>query len=46
MGKIELITCGVDQLEAVFALCEVHMADNAKVIDDLKARWGDDDGAV
>ncbi|MHC9873608.1 pentapeptide repeat-containing protein [Corynebacterium diphtheriae] len=33
-------------LEAVLALCEVHMADNAQVIDDLKAKWGDDDGAV
>lgn len=29
-------------LETVFALCEVHMADNAKVIDDLKAKWGGD----
>lgn len=33
-------------LEAALALCEVHMADNAKVIEVLKARWGDDDGAV
>ncbi|MHD0241475.1 pentapeptide repeat-containing protein [Corynebacterium diphtheriae] len=31
-------------LEAVLALCEVHMADNAQVIDDLKAKWGDDEG--
>ncbi|CAB0836797.1 pentapeptide repeat-containing protein [Corynebacterium diphtheriae] len=29
-------------LEAVFALCEAYMKDNAKVIDDLKARWGGD----
>lgn len=27
-------------LEAALALCEAHMADNVKVIDDLKARWG------
>ncbi|CAB1000403.1 pentapeptide repeat-containing protein [Corynebacterium diphtheriae] len=33
-------------LEAVLALCEVHMADHRQVIDDLKERWGDDDGAV
>lgn len=33
-------------LEAVLALCEVHMADHTQVIDDLKAKWGDDDGAV
>lgn len=33
-------------LEAVFALCEAYMKDNAKVIDDLKAKWGDDHGAV
>ncbi|CAB0973141.1 pentapeptide repeat-containing protein [Corynebacterium diphtheriae] len=33
-------------LEAVLALCEVHMADHTQVIDDLKARWGGDDGAV
>ncbi|CAB0577380.1 pentapeptide repeat-containing protein [Corynebacterium diphtheriae] len=30
-------------LEAVLALCEVHMADHTQVIDDLKARWGGDD---
>ncbi|CAB0943011.1 pentapeptide repeat-containing protein [Corynebacterium diphtheriae] len=28
-------------LEAVFALCEAYMKDNAKIIDDLKAIWGD-----
>ncbi|CAB0494257.1 pentapeptide repeat-containing protein [Corynebacterium diphtheriae] len=27
-------------LEAVFALCEAYMKDNAKIIDDLKAAWG------
>lgn len=31
-------------LETVFALCEVHIADNAKVIDDLKAKWGHNEG--
>lgn len=31
-------------LEAVLALCEVHMADHRQVIDDLKERWGDDEG--
>ncbi|CAB0942690.1 pentapeptide repeat-containing protein [Corynebacterium diphtheriae] len=33
-------------LEAALALCEAHMADNVKIIDDLKAKWGDDHGAV
>lgn len=33
-------------LEAVLALCEVHMADHTQVIEDLKAKWGGDDGAV
>ncbi|CAB0552442.1 pentapeptide repeat-containing protein [Corynebacterium diphtheriae] len=28
-------------LEAVFALCEAYMKDNAKIIDDLKGIWGD-----
>ena len=28
-------------LEAALALCEVHMADRARVIDDLKKRWGE-----
>lgn len=28
-------------LEAALALCEVHMADHASVIDDLKKRWGE-----
>ncbi|MHC9804725.1 pentapeptide repeat-containing protein, partial [Corynebacterium diphtheriae] len=28
-------------IEAVFALCEAHMKDNAKIIDDLKGIWGD-----
>lgn len=29
-------------LEAVLALCEVHMADHTQVIEDLKAKWGGD----
>ena len=28
-------------LEAALALCEVHMADHAHIIDDLKKRWGE-----
>lgn len=28
-------------LEAVFALCEAYMKDNAKIIEDLKPQWGD-----
>ncbi|MHD0186956.1 pentapeptide repeat-containing protein [Corynebacterium diphtheriae] len=28
-------------LEAVLTLCEAHMADNVKIIDDLKGIWGD-----
>lgn len=31
-------------LEAVLALCEVHMADHTQVIEDLKAKWGHNEG--
>ncbi|OLN14879.1 hypothetical protein BUE64_10515 [Corynebacterium diphtheriae subsp. lausannense] len=28
-------------LESVLTLCEAHMKNNAKIIEDLKAKWGD-----
>lgn len=33
------ITCRRPCLEAALALCEVHMADHADVIDDLREHW-------